>query len=201
MEFLNSSMSPRTKEQFAKIRKDRRELILNTALELFARQGISLTTIDQIAKTAGISKGLFYYYFTSKEALLEEIIKTSINRIYEFFDPDHDGILTTVEMKYFIEQQFWMLKQNSDFWKFLYLLLVQPSARKLAQKMQSEIMASGMWKMVTAYFRSHDYKDPDLETRFFHSMLDGIYMNYVINPGNFPIDRMKDLIIKRYCSL
>ncbi len=193
-------MSPRTKEQFAKIREDRRELILATTLELFARQGISHTTIDQIAKAAGISKGLIYNYFTNKEALLEEIIKTSIHRLYEFFDPDHDGILTTEEMQYFIDQQIKTLKLHIDFWKFLYMLLVQPSAQKLVNQLQSDIMASGMWETVSAYFRNHGFEDPELETWFFHSMLDGIFMNYVFNPDNFPIDRMKDLIINRYCK-
>ncbi len=193
-------MSPRTKEQYAKIREDRRELILNTALELFARQGISHTTIDQIAKKAGISKGLIYNYFTSKEILLEEIIKNSFDHLYDFFDANHDDILTTEEMKYFIDQQIRMLKQNIDFWKFLYMLLVQPFAEKLVNQMQSELMASGMWKKVAAYFRNHDFEDPELETWFFHAMLDGIYMNYVFNPDNFPIDRLKELIIQRYCK-
>jgi len=193
-------MSPKTKEQYAKIREDRRELILDAALELFARQGISHTTIAQIAKAAGISKGLIYNYFTNKEALLEEIIKTSVHRLYEFLDPDHDGILTTEEMKFFIDQQIGTLKLHIDFWKFLYMLLVQPSAQKLVHQLQSDIMASGMWKTVSAYFRNQGFGDPELETWFFHSMLDGIYMNYAFNPEHYPIDRMKDLIINRYCK-
>ncbi|MBC8459571.1 MAG: TetR/AcrR family transcriptional regulator [Bacteroidales bacterium] len=193
-------MSPKTKEQYAKIREDRRELILKAALELFASQGISHTTIHQIAKKAGISKGLIYNYFTSKEELLEEIIKSSIEHLYAFFDPDHDGILTTEEMEYFIEQQIKMLKQNIDFWKFLYMLLVQPSAQKLVHQLQFEILASGMWKMIASYFRNHKFEDPELETWFFHSMLDGVYMNYVFNAEKYPIDRMKELIIQRYCK-
>lgn len=193
-------MSPRTKEQFAKIREDRRELILSVALELFARQGISHTTIDQIARAAGISKGLIYNYFINKEELLEAIIRTSIHRLYEFFDPDQDGILTTEEMRYFIDQQIRTLKQHSDFWKFLYMLLVQPSAQKLVSQFQADIMASGMWATISGYFRSHGFEDPELETWFFHSMLDGIYMNYVFNPDHYPIDRMKEVIIQRYCK-
>ncbi|MFH1296440.1 MAG: TetR family transcriptional regulator [Bacteroidota bacterium] len=191
-------MSPKTKVQYAKIREDRRELILNAALELFAKQGISYTTIQQIAKKAGISKGLIYNYFTSKEELLEEIITTSFHHLYACFDPDHDGILTTEEMEYFIEQQIQLLKQNIDFWKFLYMLLAQPSAQKLVQQLQFEMLTSGMWKMIARYFSNHEFEDPELETWFFRSMLDGVYMNYVFNPDKFPIDRMKELIIRRY---
>lgn len=193
-------MSPRTVEQNKTIRESRKELIQTTALELFARQGISHTTIDQIAREAGISKGLLYHYFTSKEALLEEIISATIHRMYEFFDPDHNGILTPGEMTFFIDQQFRMLKQNTDFWKFLFMILVQPSAGKWVRKAQAEIISSPMWEMTIAYFRSQLVEDPELETWLFSSMLDGIYMNYIINPDNYPIDRVKELIIQRFCN-
>jgi len=191
-------MSPRTEQQNKTIRESRKELIQTTALKLFARQGISHTTIDQIARAAGISKGLLYHYFASKEALLEEIISATIHRMYEFFDPDNNGTLTAVEMAFFIDRQFRMLNQNMDYWKFLFMILVQPSAGKWVRKAQAEIISSPMWEMTIDYFRSQHAEDPELETWVFSSLLDGIYMNYVINPENYPIDRVKEMIIKRF---
>ncbi len=47
-----------------------RQLILNTALDLFARQGFAATTMREIAAAADVSVGLAYRYFDSKEALL-----------------------------------------------------------------------------------------------------------------------------------
>ena len=107
-------MAPKTKEQYAKIREDRKEEILNAALELFARQGVNHTTMQDIALKAGISKGLIYNYFTNKEDLLNELIKSFINHLYDYFDPDGDGILSTEEMEYFIEQQVENLMKNID---------------------------------------------------------------------------------------
>jgi AcrR family transcriptional regulator len=108
-------MSPRTKEQYAKIRENRKEEILHAALELFAKQGVSHVTMQEIAVTAGISKGLIYSYFKSKDELLNELIKSFINHLYNYFDTDGDGILTTEEMAYFIEKQVENLKQNIDY--------------------------------------------------------------------------------------
>jgi AcrR family transcriptional regulator len=48
---------------------------MTTALFLFYRQGFKKTSIDTLVKKAGVSKGAFYHYFPSKEAVLEEIIK------------------------------------------------------------------------------------------------------------------------------
>ncbi len=47
-----------------------RALILKTALDLFAEKGYEATTMRDIAQAAGVSLGLAYRYFASKESLL-----------------------------------------------------------------------------------------------------------------------------------
>ena len=194
-------MAPKTKEQYAKIREDRKEEILNAALELFARQGVNHTTMQDIALKAGISKGLIYNYFTNKEDLLNELIKSFINHLYDYFDTDGDGILSTAEMEYFIEQQVESLKKNIDYYKFLYMLLMQPSAQEMMEKLQLEVLTSKMWKMIGTYFQIHNFTDPESETWIFHTILDGIAINYVFNPDKYPIDKIKKLVIQKYCNL
>jgi len=58
---------------YFKIREDKKALIMQVALELFASNGIQIP-ISKIADRAGVSKGLMYNYFESKEALLKLII-------------------------------------------------------------------------------------------------------------------------------
>ena len=70
-------MSPRTPKQFMEIREEKKTLIMDVALEHFANEGYFTTTINHIARHAGISKGLMYNYFESKEELLTEIINRS----------------------------------------------------------------------------------------------------------------------------
>lgn len=51
--------------------KDLRQIqILDAAAELFARNGFDRTSVDEIAKQAGLSKGAIYWYFPSKEKIL-----------------------------------------------------------------------------------------------------------------------------------
>lgn len=56
--------------------QERRVQILDTALEVFARQGFKGATIQDIANAAGISPGLLYHYFPSKDELLRAIVET-----------------------------------------------------------------------------------------------------------------------------
>jgi AcrR family transcriptional regulator len=51
----------------------KRERILAAAEELFAAQGFAKTTVDEIAAAAGVSKGLLYSHYVSKEELLSAV--------------------------------------------------------------------------------------------------------------------------------
>jgi AcrR family transcriptional regulator len=54
--------------------------ILETAEKVFAEKGFDGARVDEIAKLAGVNKALIYYYFESKDKLLEELFKNYINR-------------------------------------------------------------------------------------------------------------------------
>ena len=57
---------------------DRYQSILRAAEMLFREKGYQSVSIDEIAKTAAVSKGLVHYHFTSKEELLESILKGAL---------------------------------------------------------------------------------------------------------------------------
>ena len=54
---------------------ERYDAILQVAEKLFAERGYQNVSTEEIAKTAGVSKGLVHYHFSSKEELLEKILE------------------------------------------------------------------------------------------------------------------------------
>ena len=52
-------------------RKDAKERIIGAAKKLFAAKGFDSASVDEIAKHAHVNKALIYYYFESKDKLLE----------------------------------------------------------------------------------------------------------------------------------
>lgn len=58
-----------------RIQTEKRERILEAALEVFSAHGFRGATIDQIAEAAGMSKPNLLYYFRSKEAIHEALIE------------------------------------------------------------------------------------------------------------------------------
>ena len=59
-----------------KVVEDRREQIIDAAMRVFSQKGFTRATNKDIAREAGITPGLIYYYFESKEKLLEALIES-----------------------------------------------------------------------------------------------------------------------------
>jgi len=75
---LKLDMSPLTDQQLERIQEERKSQIKQAALKVFALQGIAGTKISSIAAAAGISQGLTYRYFSSKEELYTELVRDAM---------------------------------------------------------------------------------------------------------------------------
>lgn len=190
-------MSPRTPEQFEEIRETTTNKIMEVALELFADEGYYPTSISKIAKKAGISKGLMYNYFESKEELLKAIILHGIESLMEFFDPNKDGILSNDELIHFVKQMVKTLKEHVVYYRLYFSLMTQAPVLKLFEN-EMWAMFEPFFKTLFEYFEREGYEDPQAEVFFFQSMLDGVGMTYVSDPENYPIDAVENKIISMY---
>ena len=61
-----------------------REALVNTGLELMAKQGIQHTTVEQIYKRVGVSRTFFYSFFPSKEDLIVEALYLQQPRVLAY---------------------------------------------------------------------------------------------------------------------
>ena len=192
-------MSPRTKQQFENIREEKRSLIMNVAIELFADNGYHNTSVSRIASKACISKGLLYNYFDSKEDLLKTIIIDGLDKLRELLDPNKDGIITREEMKSFIEQTFDMINRENHFWTLYYSLMLQPSVLIIVRPKIEELIGMYM-NMLSKYFEMLGHEDPDIDAMIFGSLMDGIGLNFVANSDPILFNKLKNRLIQLYCS-
>jgi AcrR family transcriptional regulator len=212
-------MSPRTPLQFEEMREEKKTLIMDTALEHFANEGYKSTTINHIAKHAGISKGLMYNYFESKEKLLSEIVERSLGEISRYFDPDQDGYLSEEEFELFVRKSFFLLKEKLSFWRLFYQLLMQKDVRD--QFLKSDVAHEGSAKsvkyvssssffsrynrMITSYFvrkkerKPADY-DPMVDLNMFIYTTEGFFLvtAYLDKIDDAYFDKIVDKIIELY---
>ena len=187
-------MSPRSAKQFDDIRKQKKELILESALELFAENGFHVTSISQIAKKAGISKGLIYNYFESKTEILSEIIKIGFDSVYSNLDLNHDEVLSEEEFVYFIRQTFKIMRENMEFWKLYMSLMLQPKvSESLKQDYGNE--AQAIFKLFYNFITSKGSKDPESDMLAISALLKGSFITAITAPEFFPPEKLDDKII------
>lgn len=74
---------PRTKAQFLEMQDKTKERIHDAGLILFAQRGVSATGVTEIARQAGISLGLMYHYYPSKEALFAALVSMALEGAME----------------------------------------------------------------------------------------------------------------------
>ncbi len=72
-----SAPSPRS-ARLERRRERSREEILEATRRILLRDGIAATTLDAVAKEVGVSKAALYYYFSSKDALLFELVFATV---------------------------------------------------------------------------------------------------------------------------
>ncbi len=192
-------MTPRTNLQNLELREATRKKIMETAMELFAMEGFHTTSVSKIATKAGISKGLMYNYFKSKEELLHHIIFTNFDFILESFDMNRDGVLTQKELIHFIKTTFSLFKKNYNFWKLYYTILTQPAVMNIVTK-DFHARYQSFFSILTGYFSANNYEDPETEMRILVSLLDGVAIGYLMEKDTFPFDKVKEKIVRMYSS-
>lgn len=187
-------MSPRTKEQFEEIRHKSSKKIENIALELFAIKGYHATSVAQIAEKAGISKGLLYNYYESKSQLLNAVIMKVFDELMRIVQRS-ENLPAGEQIEQIIYQTLDHLKKNISFWR-LYLFLihqseVQQTLKELYEKMRIEYV-----KYVEKLFKEIGSKNAYMDAMMLGTMFDGIGLNYVTVPEEYPIEEMAEYLIE-----
>jgi AcrR family transcriptional regulator len=190
-------MSPRTSEQFEEIRGGKRRQILDAAIECFATTGYHAVSISDLAKHAGISKGLMYNYFSSKEELLKTIFTEVMTEMMKLIDQDQQGEIDRETLLKYFNNLFSHLKSNLILWKMYMAIFSQPAVQQI---LADEILAASKQPldMVERYFIKQGCRKPALEVAFLSTLISGVTYEYIADPEHYPLQQIKKRILSLY---
>lgn len=118
------------------LQMNKKQLIMEKSIELFANQGIKKTSVQQITDYCGISKGAFYLSFKSKDELILAIIDHFMQQI----TADIDYVVRTNHTKDILYQIFHKIfkafLQHRDLAKFLMIEQTHSLNKELLTRMQ-----------------------------------------------------------------
>lgn len=172
------------------------EAIEQAALELFAHKGYGNTSIALIAKEAGISKGLLYNYYTSKDHLLKSILTKAMDSGDHLLNLE---MLSAYEPKEIIEMlvkgAIELYKTNPAYWKLMTSMVFQDEIIKEVGDIMIEKSRVGLAMMVPV-FKKLKYPDPKAHAILFGVALDGIFLQTFSLNNEYNMEEMMDYVIK-----
>lgn len=193
-------MCPRKSEDNEKIRKKTSTRLLKAALKVFAKHGYHASSMSEIASVAKVSKGLAYHYFSSKEELLVSIAE---QRLQQFL-PLQKGLNEIVDaqerLSFLIKYAFDELVEKTDelrFYNALYLhadgvRAISAAMKKYQAQFDQQFFAE------EKLFRDLGFAKPELEAIYFRSILQGICLEYMLSPKDYPLQQMREMLTSRY---
>lgn len=191
-------MSPRSKDQLDQIREQSTRKIMQSALRLFGANGYESTSMSQVAKDAGISKGLIYNYFDSKESLIKALIldfnKEEAEMMQQVQHDDPHIMLKNIILKFFSE-----LKDNYEQYRLISSLGLQINKFGFIHEMCVE-KVNVFFSLFESLLADTGFDHPKQEAKLFAAILDGIGFQYIMLNQEYPVEEMKSYLINRYCK-
>lgn len=190
----------------AKKRKQKTKMkIIKAAWDLFYRQGYDDTTVDEIITASDTSKGSFYHYFESKDALLSSLS--------DLFDEKYEELSTKLlpemtsceKLSYLNHELFKMIDEsiNVDLLSRLYSsqLITKASQHLLDEdrfyfQLIIQIIAEGIEKGELRADRSID----ELE-RLYVMYERALIYDWCLNKGNYSIMAYSDRILPDFLKM
>jgi AcrR family transcriptional regulator len=188
---------PRTEIQNKELRETTRQKILHTALVLFAEKGYSSTTIEEIAKVSKISKGLVYNHFESKKHLLNEVIMMLGPALEEMFNKIDTSLPPAKQIQQIISVSFDSIENEIDFWKFYFMMSLQPDIIDEATNYFSIFINEGT-TVFEKLMKKCGVKNPKAEAKILGATIDGIGFHFLLSGNNYPLKSVKRKLIEKY---
>jgi len=190
---------PRSPDQNARLREESRARILDAALTLFARRGYDATPVRTIATEAGVSHGLLYNHFRSKEEMLRAIFEQTMAEVDASLAGAEAASGPTGAVAELVRSALETVARHPAFWRLTYQL-----------RMQEDVTA-GLGDLVSAWseairgriegmLRSAGAPDPALEARALFAAIDGAAQHYVLDMEGYPAAAVAETIIRRFTA-
>ncbi len=190
---------PRTKEQIEQIKKQKQQLIMQAALELFAKKGFHATSVEEIARRAGVSKGLIYNYFKSKKDILIAIVNSLFVQMDQAFLQLDTKMLTAKDLESYIRVSMQAVEIDPQILRMYFMLYMQPDIEDIVKPMVKSYLDK-IIEMLGPYYQKKGIDNPRPIILALISALDGLSLHYILL--QYPeFDDILDFIIKKFVYL
>jgi len=168
----------------------KKDKILKSALELFAKNGYNAVPTNKIAKHAGVSEGLIFRHFENKQGLLEAIMDQAFQRASILHAPIISETDPREVLRKSIALPFECSIEEYNFWKLLFKLKweLEISSKEKIQPFVDKLATS---------FGQLKYQNPEKEAEILNHILENI-LSGILREGRGTQDHLRDFLLMKY---
>jgi len=192
----------------AKAAQDKRRVILDAAVRVFARQGFHACRVSDIADEAGVAYGLVYHYFASKDEVLDTLFLERWNVMLEMIrEVDVESIPVREKLEAIVSFIVDSYRHDPDLMKVI-IVEVTRAANSFGQTHLGQIrMAYELIGEIVAKAQAEGSFKPEIEARFaamaFYGAIEQLLTGWIF--GLLPEDeeyfeRAKWLVVESVCG-
>ena len=185
------------KQTFLNLPEEKRETIINAAVEEFAGYGFEAASINRIVANSGISKGSFYQYFEDKMDVFKHLMDVIAKEKTEYYKGKHPPSSNLDTFGYFR----WLIKTGMEF-NSAYPRLVQAISRVLLAEglyygkdfaVYRQMSTDGITLMIQQAMENGEV-DPSVDVELAVIIMETwtqVISSYILNEGIKQKDTMK----------
>jgi AcrR family transcriptional regulator len=181
-----------------------RQLILETAVELFSERGYENVSMQEIAHEAEFAVGTLYKFFENKEALYRSVLISKAEEVHQAMDTILTEPGDPVEiLRRFIEFLAAVMEENRKIVRLYFSETrgIKFQARKEFENEMKEMDERTQRKLATVMQRAIDEghlreRNPDYLAVAFGGMIDGFFIRWVDEPERYPLPDSLNMIME-----
>jgi AcrR family transcriptional regulator len=177
------------------------ENIVSAALDVFAGQGFHAASMEEVARQAGVSKGLAYNYFKSKDDLLAAVMERRFDEAEALIAGIDEIPGALNKLSTILDRLFDDVKKNIALYKFYMTVFLEPHASQEIRAVKSKRIRKQWAKIFRTYaaiFSELGVPDPETEVIYFRSLTTGIVAEFIMEPRGYPLVAMKAHVLQKY---
>lgn len=184
---------PRTKEQYEEMRNATRQKIQSAGMRLFVQKGFGSTNVQDIADAAGISIGLLYRHYKTKESLFNELVEFALDGLIQMIQTFENADSPKQLLAQFVDEIYRDMQDGEELANLLILMNQLFFSGDGTNRKQAEVLeVNGRLLRSTAELikkgqESGDFRSGDAHQMavLFYSALQGLADMKVILKNNF----------------
>ena len=184
------------REQLTPRGRARRDQLVSVAARLFAERGYHPTSVAEIVGALGVGKGVFYWYFPSKEELMVEILRSShhsLRKRQQAAIADDPDPLRRIELG--IRASLQWFHEHREFFAIIQLAGADEAFAPFLRRNDDVALADTTRhvKEAIADGRIADH-DPEMLARAIHGVIGRLTRDHLVERDE-PLDQVQDLAV------